>query len=66
MRLFIAIDVNNINIEKFQNYLIKKFNFNSRHVRPIQKNNLHITIKFLGEKTDPVTERKADRVIGTR
>jgi 2'-5' RNA ligase len=52
MRLFIAIDINNINIEKFQNYLIKKFNFNSRHVRPIQKNNLHITIKFLGEKTD--------------
>ncbi len=52
MRLFIAVDINNINIEKFQNYLIQKFIFNSYHVRPIQKNNLHITIKFLGEKTD--------------
>ncbi len=55
MRLFIAIDVNNTNIEQFQEYLIKKFNFNSRYVKSINKNNLHLTIKFLGEKTDHET-----------
>jgi 2'-5' RNA ligase len=56
MRLFVAIDINNITIEQFQNYLIKKFNFNSLYVRPIKKDNLHITIKFLGEKTDLETK----------
>ncbi len=53
MRLFVAIDINNIiNIEQFQDRLIKKFNFNSLYVKPVKKANLHITIKFLGEKTD--------------
>jgi RNA 2',3'-cyclic 3'-phosphodiesterase len=56
MRLFVAIDINNITIEQFQNYLIKKFNFNSLFVKPIKKDNLHITIKFLGEKTDLETK----------
>ena len=56
MRLFVAIDINNIAIEQFQNYLIKKFNFNSLYVKPIKKDNLHITIKFLGEKTDLETK----------
>jgi RNA 2',3'-cyclic 3'-phosphodiesterase len=56
MRLFVAIDINNITIEQFQNYLIKKFNFNSLYVKPIKKDNLHITIKFLGEKTDLETK----------
>jgi RNA 2',3'-cyclic 3'-phosphodiesterase len=56
MRLFVAIDINNITIEQFQNYLIKKFNFNSLYIKPIKKDNLHITIKFLGEKTDLETK----------
>src|SRR6478752_9706252 len=52
MRLFVAIDINDINIEKLQHSLVKKFNFNSQYVKPIKKNNLHLTLKFLGEKTD--------------
>ena len=52
MRLFVAIDINDIKIEKLQNSLVKKFNFNSQYVKPIKKNNLHLTLKFLGEKTD--------------
>ena len=52
MRLFIGIDINDIKIEKLQHSLIKKFNFNSQYVKPIKKNNLHLTLKFLGEKTD--------------
>ena len=52
MRLFVAIDINDIKIEKLQHSLVKKFNFNSQYVKPIKKNNLHLTLKFLGEKTD--------------
>src|SRR5690348_7723728 len=52
MRLFIAIHTHDTNIENFQNLLIKKFNFNPQFIRPININNLHLTIKFLGEKTD--------------
>jgi 2'-5' RNA ligase len=56
MRLFVALDINNIEVEKFQNYLSKKFNFNPHYIKSIKKNNLHITIKFLGEKTDLETK----------
>jgi 2'-5' RNA ligase len=52
MRTFVAIDVHDKNIEKFQDFLIKKFNFNLQFIKPIKGNNLHLTIKFLGEKTD--------------
>jgi 2'-5' RNA ligase len=52
MRLFVAIDVHDNNIEKFQDFLIKKYNFNLQFIKPIKGNNLHLTIKFLGEKTD--------------
>jgi 2'-5' RNA ligase len=52
MRLFVAIDINDIKIEKLQYSLIKQFNFNSLYVKPIKKNNLHLTLKFLGERTD--------------
>jgi 2'-5' RNA ligase len=52
MRLFVAIDIHSIDVEKLQNYLLNKFNFDSRNVKPIKKDNLHITIKFLGEKTE--------------
>jgi 2'-5' RNA ligase len=56
MRLFVAIDTNSIDVQKLQNYLFDKFNFNSHNVKPIKKDNMHITIKFLGEKTEPETK----------
>jgi 2'-5' RNA ligase len=56
MRLFVAIDTNSIDVEKLQNYLFSKFNFNPHNVKPIKKDNIHITIKFLGEKTEPETK----------
>ena len=56
MRLFVAIDVNKVDVEKLQNYLSNKFKFSSRNVKPIKKENLHMTIKFLGEKTDVETK----------
>lgn len=56
MRLFVAIDINNIDVEKFQKYFLNKFKIDSRIVKPIKKDNLHITLKFLGEKTDLETK----------
>jgi 2'-5' RNA ligase len=56
MRLFVAIDINNNDIEKFQNYLCKKFSLNARYVKPTKKDNLHITINFIGEKNDLETK----------
>jgi 2'-5' RNA ligase len=56
MRLFVAIDINNNDIENFQNYLCKKFGFNTRYVKPTKKDNLHITINFIGEKNDLETK----------
>ncbi len=56
MRLFVAIDINNNDIEKFQNYLCKKFGFSARYVKPTKKGNLHITINFIGEKNDLETK----------
>jgi 2'-5' RNA ligase len=56
MRLFVAIDINKVGVEKLQNYLSNKFKFNPRNVKPIKRENLHITIKFLGEKTDIETK----------
>ncbi len=56
MRIFVAIDINKVGVEKIQNYLSNKYKFNSRNVKPIKKENLHITIKFLGEKTDLETK----------
>ena len=52
MRLFVGIDINDIKIEKLQHSLIKNYNFNPQYVKPIKKNNLHLSLKFLGEKTD--------------
>ncbi len=56
MRLFVAIDINNIDVEKFQKYFLNKLKIDSRIVKPIKKDNLHITLKFLGEKTDLETK----------
>ncbi len=54
MRSFIAVDLDmktKDEIEKLQNHFIKKYHFNSRF-KPIKKNNLHLTIKFLGDVDD--------------
>jgi RNA 2',3'-cyclic 3'-phosphodiesterase len=66
MRLFVAIDINKVGVEKLQNYLSNKLKFNSRNVKPIKKENLHITMKFLGEKTDAETKDIISELTGIR
>lgn len=53
MRIFVAIDIPKVEkIIHIQNRIMKQYEFVQRHVRIINKYNLHLTIMFLGEKTD--------------
>ena len=56
MRLFVAIDIKNNEVEKLQNQLINKFGLDYRYFKPIKKDNLHITLEFLGEKTKVIAK----------
>lgn len=49
MRTFVAIDLHNTEkIVDIQNRIVKEHNFNVDDIRPIHKDNLHLTLKFLG------------------
>lgn len=53
MRIFVAIDIPKVEkIINIQNQILKHYEFDLHHVRLINKYNLHLTIMFLGEKTD--------------
>lgn len=54
MRTFIGIDILGSNeiIHQFQHNLVNNFNLDQFYVKPIKKNNLHLTLKFLGEKNE--------------
>ncbi|HEY6535272.1 MAG TPA: RNA 2',3'-cyclic phosphodiesterase [Candidatus Nitrosocosmicus sp.] len=56
MRLFIAIDIKNNEVGKLQNQLINECGLDYRYFKPIKKDNLHITLKFLGEKTEVIAK----------
>lgn len=53
MRTFLGIDLHSTEkILEIQNLIVNKYGLNEHYVRPIPKNNLHITLKFLGEISD--------------
>jgi len=53
MRIFVAIDIPKVEkIIHIQNQIMKQYEFVPHDVRLINKYNLHLTIMFLGEKTD--------------
>ena len=53
MRIFVAIDIPKVEkIIHIQNQIMKQYEFVPHHIRLINKHNLHMTIMFLGEKTD--------------
>lgn len=53
MRTFIAIDIlNKEKIIQVQDNLIKQYELDTHYARPTKYSNLHLTIIFLGEKTD--------------
>src|ERR1044072_2386005 len=53
MRVFVAIDIPKVEkIIHVQNQIMKQYEFVPHHVRLVNKYNLHLTIRFLGEKND--------------
>lgn len=57
MRTFIAIDIPNVDkVIHFQNLIMKQYEFDKYHIRPIPKDNIHLTIKFLGEINEAEVE----------
>lgn len=57
MRIFIAVDLHNTEkIASLQDLIINQHKFHAQYFRPIPQDNLHLTIKFLGETTDAYVE----------
>lgn len=53
MRIFVAIDIPKVEkIIHIQNQIMKQYEFVPQDFRLVNKYNLHLTIMFLGEKTD--------------
>ena len=52
MRTFIAVDVSAGAIAKLQNEIISTAGWSPRDVKPVETQNLHFTLIFLGEKSD--------------
>jgi len=56
MRIFIAADISNKdNIERLQQEIATAANFNAYQVKPVEKQNFHFTLFFLGEIQDTTT-----------
>lgn len=49
MRAFIAVDVSNDSIAKVQNEILSTPGWNHEDIKPVEPNNFHFTIIFLGE-----------------
>ncbi len=49
MRAFIAVDVSNDSIAKVQNEILSTTRWNLKDIKPVEPNNFHFTLIFLGE-----------------
>lgn len=57
MRTFIAVDLHNTQkITGLQDLIMNQLKFNADYFRPISQDNLHLTIRFLGETNDAQVE----------
>jgi 2'-5' RNA ligase len=58
MRCFVAIPINDANVKRNVEKFMKEFRNVSKYLKPVSVENLHITLKFLGE----ITQKDAERI----
>jgi 2'-5' RNA ligase len=64
MRTFIAVDVSNAAIVKLQDEILSTPEWNLRDVKPVERENIHFTLIFLGEVTDHDLEKIKEKLAG--
>jgi 2'-5' RNA ligase len=65
MRLFVAIDIEphvQVRIRQIQNRLAQTLDLSSRQVKWVQPEQIHLTLKFLGEVSDAMLTQVCDGV----
>jgi 2'-5' RNA ligase len=62
MRTFIAVDVSTSAIARLQNEIISTAGWSPRDVKPVEPQNFHFTLIFLGEKSDSDIDMIKDKM----
>lgn len=62
MRTFIAVDVSTGAIARLQNEIMSAAGWNQKDVKPVEPQNFHFTLIFLGEKSDGDIARIKDKM----
>src|SRR5438093_12974983 len=52
MRIFVAVDVSTDALAKLQNEIMSDAGWNPKDIKPVEPQNFHFTLIFLGEKND--------------
>lgn len=66
MRTFIAVDVSSGAIAKLQNEVMSAAGWSPKDVKPVEAQNFHFTLIFLGEKSDGDVARIKDKMTKVR
>jgi RNA 2',3'-cyclic 3'-phosphodiesterase len=62
MRTFVAVDVSNVAIVKLQNEILSTTGWNLSDVKPVEPQNIHFTLIFLGEISDHDLEKVKEKL----
>ena len=62
MRTFIAVDVSSTAIARLQNEIMSTTGWSPRDVKPVEAQNFHFTLIFLGEKSDSDVAKIKDKM----
>ncbi|MEW6603849.1 MAG: RNA 2',3'-cyclic phosphodiesterase [Thermoproteota archaeon] len=66
MRTFIAVDVSSGAIAKLQNEIMSTAQWTTKDIRPVEAQNFHFTLIFLGEKSDSEVAKIKDKLAEVR
>lgn len=62
MRTFIAVDVSSGAIARLQNEIMSAARWSPRDIKPVETQNFHFTLIFLGEKSDADVSKIKDKM----